>query len=522
MKNSWGTLTAAALTAVVALTAFSVDAQVPRRPESGPQPSPAPEAHHHAEPEMSPEARRVPFDRSKFGDDPRYEERAYDPAAQFQIYGGKKRVEKVRPLIELFQPLYSEGPLGPTYTFLGTKNPVTPQFYVYGDLRTVAAFNDNGAKEVGQVATRLNLDVDLKITSTERIHALFRPLDRAGKFTRYEFFGNDFDRANRANLQFDMNPDTLFFEGDLGPIWSGISDEYVKWDIPITFGLIPLVFQNGTWVDDAFVGGAFTIPALNSPVLDITNMDFTFFAGTEKVSTPALKNGNVLDDNGSRVFGAATFVETLEGYFEGGVGRVDDLRPNSNFSYNSVTAAWSKRYYYLLSNSMRVIHTFGQDPAGGARQTADGTVLLLENSLITSLPSTLVPYANFFVGLDRPQSLARDNGGVLKNVGINFETDAITAFPKLDDNANDTYGGAVGLQYLFSLNRQIVVEAATVQVRGGDNKPGRTAKGDQYALGFRYQYNLSPAWIFRTDGIYGWLDEAEDIAGIRVEFRRKW
>jgi hypothetical protein len=516
-------MTAIALAMAVGVAAFSANAQVPRRPESGPQPSPPVDTPHEYEPEMSPEAKRVPFDRTKFGEDPRYEERAYDPAAQFQIYGGKKRIEnKVKPLISLGQPLYSEGPLGPVYTFLGEKNPVTPQLYVYGDLRTVAAFNDNGAKEVGQAATRLNLDVDFKITSTERIHALFRPLDRNGKFTRYEFAGNDFDRQNRGNLQFDMNPDTLFFEGDLGPIWSGISGEYVKWDLPFTVGLIPLVFQNGIWVDDAFIGGAFTIPAKNSPALDITNMDFTFFGGTEKVSSPALKNGAVLDDNGARIYGATTFIETLEGYFEGGIGRVDDIRPNSNFSYNSITAAWSKRYFYTLSNSVRVINTFGQNPDRGAPQTADGTVLLIENSLITHLPSTLVPYANFFLGINKPQSLARDNGGLLKNTGINFETDAITAFPKLDDNANETYGGAIGLQYLFALNRQIVVEAATVQVIGGDNKPGRTAKGDQYALGFRYQFPINEAWIFRTDGIYGWLNEADNLAGIRMELRRKF
>jgi hypothetical protein len=522
MIKNWGVIVAAGLAATVSLAALNASAQVQRRPETGPQPSPAPEGHHYPEPEMSEGVRKVPFDRGKFGADPQYEERAYDPAAQFQIYGGKKRIDKVRPLVELFQPLYGEGPLGPSYTFLGEKNPVTPQLYVYGDWRTVGAFNDNGAKEVGQVATRLNLDVDLKITSTERIHALFRPLDRNGKFTRYEFFGNDFDRQNRANLQFDMNPDTLFFEGDLGPIWSGISGEYVKWDIPITFGLVPLFFQNGIWVDDAFVGGAFTIPALNSPMLDITNMDFTFFGGTEKVSSPALKNGNVLDDNGAHVYGVTTFIETLSGYFEGGIGRVDDVRANSNFSYNSVTGAWTRRYGGWLSNSVRAIHTFGQNPIGGARQTADGTVLLLENSLITHLPSTLVPYFNFFVGFDRPQSLVRDNGGLLKNTGLNFETDAITAFPKLDDNANDTFGGAIGIQYLFSLDQQIVGEVATVQTMGGKNKPGRSAKGDQYAVGFRYQLPLTPAWIFRADGIYGWLDEADDLAGIRVELRRKF
>ena len=56
---------------------------------------------------------------------------------------------------------------------------------------------------------------------------------------------------------------------------------------------------------------------------------------------------------------------------------------------------------------------------------ADGVLLLVENSWISSSPLTVVPYANFFVGWDRPQSVARAgvSGGILRNTGINFDTD---------------------------------------------------------------------------------------------------
>ena len=70
-------------------------------------------------------------------------------------------------------------------------------------------------------------------------------------------------------------------------------------------------------------------------------------------------------------------------------------------------------------------------------------MLIAENSLITSKPSTLVPYFNVWAGFDRPQPLA-DDSGLLKNTGINFETDGLTGFPKLDDTGHDTFGGALG------------------------------------------------------------------------------
>ena len=113
-------------------------------------------------------------------------------------------------------------------------------------------------------------------------------------------------------------------------------------------------------------------------------------------------------------------------------------------------------------------------------------------------------------------------GGVLKNVGLNFETDGLTGFPKLEDTGNNTYGGAIGIEYLFALNKQIVVEVATVQTIGNENKINRIAKGDQYALGARYQMPLNNAWIFRTDAIAAALENVPNLYGVRFELRWKF
>ena len=113
-------------------------------------------------------------------------------------------------------------------------------------------------------------------------------------------------------------------------------------------------------------------------------------------------------------------------------------------------------------------------------------------------------------------------GGILKNTGINFETDALTNFPKLDDSGQNTAGGAMGMEYLFGLNRQLVVEAAAFQVIDGENEVGRAARGDEYALGMRYQFPLNEAWIFRSDAMHGWRMEDENLAGLRFEIRRKF
>ena len=186
-----------------------------------------------------------------------------------------------------------------------------------------------------------------------------------------------------------------------------------------------------------------------------------------------------------------------------------------------------------MSNSTRLILNVGQDTGGP--KTADGALLLIENSLITSKPYTLVPYVNFFAGFGTPQSLARAGGagGVLKNTGINFEGDAITGFPSLTPFGNDAVGVAVGVEYLFDLlsqadpagRKQVVFEVAAqteIDDSGDAALLGRTPLGSEIGVGVRAQMPLNHALILRADAMYGIRDDGDDISGIRLEFRWKF
>ncbi|MGH6719328.1 MAG: hypothetical protein ACREER_08410 [Alphaproteobacteria bacterium] len=472
-------------------------------------------------PEMSPEASQVEHEEEVFAPDPSYADEPYDIDAQVAIYGGKREVVAPRPLLEAGREIYTAGPFQPAYTFLGDKNPVIPRLYIYGDVQTVLGYADNGATELGQLAARLNLDVDFQITSTERIHAFLRPLDHDGAFTRCELFGGDDDDNCNEALSHEIQ--TLFFEGDVGPIAMGLTGEENTIDLPFAAGFTPMLLQNGIWLEDAAIGGAVTVPFRHSRALDISNMDITAFAFVDEVDSRAFRNsagGNA--QHGVNVFGATTFIEATEGYWELGYGYSAGEGRLDPFSYHNLTAAFTKRYFNRLNNSLRVIWNVGQDPDPGSQQTADGVALFAENSLIVNEPATIVPYLNLFAGFDRPQGLGQQARGILKNTGVNFETDAITQFPKLDDSGNDTWGGAIGLEYLFALDQQVVVEFATNQVMGSRGEPGRPAFDDEYAVGLRYQIPITKAWIVRADAIYGWRDGIADIRGARLEIRRKF
>jgi len=446
----------------------------------------------------------------------------YDAEAQLAIYGGKRAVSTPRPLLELGYPQYDAGPLGGTHNFLGDLNLARPQFLAYGDFRLAYGNNDNGAIHKSVLAARLNLDLDLKLTGTERFHVLLRPLDQDGRFTRAEFKGAPTADGSDTQEELNAKPVTAFFEGDLGAIAQGLTGRYNGVDLPVALGLVPLLVQNGIWLDDAFAGAAITLPARNSRLLDISNFDITAFAGLDDVSTGALgqQNGKLALHAG-RVFGLATFFERRTYYYEFDYGYLDDRKKIGGFdhSYHNVSAAVTTRIRDWLSYSVRVIHNLGQKDAPGFTKTADGTMLLWESSFMTSKPYTLLPYFNLFYADGTPQALARDagGGGVLKNTGLNFETDGLTGFPKLDDNGFNAHGGALGLQYLFNLDRQIVVEAAALDRHGS-----ASALGSEYAFGIRYQQPISRQWIFRTDGIVGDRSQGKDFYGVRAELRCKF
>ncbi|MEM1356474.1 MAG: hypothetical protein AAGH88_16515, partial [Planctomycetota bacterium] len=234
--------------------------------------------------------REVPYDGDVFGGDPEYTI-TYDPQAEIDIYGGKTAISTPRPPVEIFRDMYDEGPLGEGFTLFGDKNRIYPQILLFGDIRTAVAFNDNGDKELAQFAARANINIDFKLTATERIHVFFQPLQNGAEFTRYEFGGGDKDPNRQIRFETTEQPTNAFIEGDIGAIIAGLVDEYQPYDIPFAAGRVPLFLQNGVWLDDQFLGFAVTpLVAQNSALLDITNYDVTFFAGFDEVDTPAVIN----------------------------------------------------------------------------------------------------------------------------------------------------------------------------------------------------------------------------------------
>ena len=110
---------------------------------------------------------------------PKYESK-YDADEQLDIYGGKSAVEPPRPLLEIGREQYTSGLYDQSSTLLGGLNPLLPGLAIYGDWRTAVAYNKNNGKDIAQIATRLNLDVDFKFTA-HRTHTRLLHADSGGR-----------------------------------------------------------------------------------------------------------------------------------------------------------------------------------------------------------------------------------------------------------------------------------------------------------------------------------------------------
>ena len=428
------------------------------------------------------------------------------------MYDHRYDVPTQRPWIEWGRILYGNGITPRGVNLFGSINRVRPEFYVYGDFRSGILAGRNAAGRSDNWANRLNLDMDLKLTDTEHFHAFIGPIDNDGQFTRLDLV----DGELRYRQEINLTPFTGYFEGDVGSILGRLTGQTSPFEFPFTVGLIPLLFQNGIWMEDAVAGAAFSVPARQSRLLNWSNYDATFFAIFDQLDSPAFGT----DVNAAQAFGTAWFIEAYDGYIESGYAYVRD-RNTSAFSYHNMTASYTRRYFSRISNSLRVIVNAGQD-LPKAERTADGVLLLVENSWITANPLTVVPYANLFVGWNRPQSIARAGvaGGILRNTGINFDTDGVNGLATLDASGSDTAGAAIGIDLLGSdLEKQLLLEAAYLTPHGNQNA---AVEGDQYALGLRFQVPLTNSTLWRFDAMYGWRGGLDDVYGTRMEYRWKF
>lgn len=405
---------------------------------------------------------------------------------------------KTPPPIEFGDPFLSPSEIGQGWK-LPTGAVWNPSLQLFGTYRTAVQFHDTGAVRNSEWAQRFDVFANLFLTGTERVLIGFRPLDRDGRFTRYEFT----PKATRGwDAVGNDRIETLFMEGDIGELFPILDpDDSGIWDFGFSVGRQPFLIQDGMLIDDTIDAVGLIRNTLRPP--GTSNFRVTAVWGWNEVH-----RGNNLREHDAQLFGL--FTET-------------DF-PWSTIAIDAVFVKAQKRSAYidsfyggisatqrigLLNTTFRVNTSIPTEMETTA--ISRGTLLFAELAWTFHHSSNFI-YLNGFWGINEYISAARgpDRGGPLGRVGILFAAVGLGRYGSaLSDNPWRAAGGALGVQvFPGSIRRQIILEVGGRQATDG-NKRG------QMAVGIRLQQAIWTRFILRGDAFYTWLEQPTPISPTR-------
>lgn len=364
----------------------------------------------------------------------------------------------------------------------------TPTLIMYGDLRTVyAAFqkaDPGSASDVKTLQTKLNLQFDLKLTATERIHASFEPLTNNGQNTRVNY-----DPTYDREFEHSLKPVTLFFEGELDSIISdfGGAAQHDTSDLnyAIAAGLFPFELHNGYLISDVFKGVGVTKNNISVPWAS------NFGVGVVYANSDVSANNSLdLVNNAFKMltlhsFADLAYVRTEASLTWLGTNDESDVAPGQaqNLFYAGLSFSW------LRGPVGQGLHLFGQ--AAGA-DTGNGALGVYEsNYRLTPINVDGGTYlmVDGFYGTANWESIS----GNLNQVGTTFQSDGVTGFPSQQNNGHDSTGGSVAVEYK-TLRRRLhfIPEVSYVDDLSALNN-------DVTALGLRINYGFGRRSVLRLD-----------------------
>ena len=326
-------------------------------------------------------------------------------------------------------PLVSSGQVRSLpFTLFGEQ--VTPRLDVDGFLRyQVIGSRLNGVSQ-GLMAPELSLDVNLQLTSQQRIHALVRPLDQGLlRPTVYQWGGpGDAGWTVRA----EGEPSALWYEGQ--PFnWLTPRDSFPL-DVSVAGGRLPLFFHNGLWFDSIIDGIA--LAKLNLQAGNLSNLNLVYFltrGQTQGGTTPVERREERKNVTGLVATGDwyAYHIETSWAVSYDNPTRFafqDDL--NRNFWGISVTRTFGDG-----GLSLRLLGSTGNRSRDAGQ--------LFEVEFAKGFDGFRV-YANGFVGSENWLPVT-EQGARTNRLGILFTADRLLPFPGLRGFANDSAGGVAGV-----------------------------------------------------------------------------
>jgi hypothetical protein len=403
--------------------------------------------------------------------------------------------DRPKPLLELGANYLGTGTLSPGFQ-LPTGAVWQPQLLVFGTLRTaVQSFesDDSPSSRITEWTHRLDLFANLQLSGSERLVVGIRAFDEAGQFTSYYLEHPDPAFDGEFVDEIDANLEVLFFEGDFGEIFPNLDrDDFKSHDVGFSVGRQQLFFQEGMLINDVVDGVGFTRNTLQPKAT--SNFRATFFYGWDNL------NISNIEQREANLYALLTSTDFPSSTVEIDVVYVDAYE---NSGYGDLVAAGISTTQRLgkTNSSLRLLGSYAPD--GESADATEGFLLFNELSWTPAYSEDLF-YVTTFLAVDEYTSAARDIGGPLGRVGINFASVGLGSYQApLSGAARDAAGGAIGYQKFFAHGRkQLLLEAA--------GRVGISNEvSDSYAGTVRFQSAVGHHTVVVVDGFFGY-DDATD------------
>lgn len=410
--------------------------------------------------------------------------------------------QRPKPPVELGDKILGQGPINNGFQ-IPTGATWQPSLWAFGNWRTAVQTFDNSANVSSEIATRMDLFTNLRLTGTERIVLGLRPFDQGGQFTRYTFepeTSEDFYDETNAEVE------RLFFEGDFSELFPRLGRNGGQpRQLGFVIGRQPLFIQEGIMINDSV--DAFGITRNNFPVRGTSN-----FRVSALVAWNQVHRNNNTEDPTAELYGLFTEWDRLSHTYNIDIAHVtaDDITGSGTFIGIQRRANKGR-----FNTNLSVNASFATEE--DTPEMSDGVLIFGELSFDRQGGVNLF-YTNAFVAIDNYSSAARGpaNGGPLGRLGLLYAAVGLGSYKAaLSNRAGEAYGFATGYQHFFNVRRQLIVELGARADTG--DKDLTTA-----ALGLRFQQALGQHFLLQADAFTAYQEDLDEKFGSRVEIRYKF
>jgi hypothetical protein len=304
--------------------------------------------------------------------------------------------------------------------FLGTGPPSGTRLQWFGDqgymwdVRFVGSgsyelfafgLNENSQQQVA-VGHQLTLDLDLRLTGTERFHVQFRPLGKGNSGGSFYQFTDPEGYVDNAHAE----PDRFWFEGKLQSILGGVVDPLAVLDYNFAVGKFPVELHNSLLMNDEILGFGLGKNTILRGGLSNVNVQFIYALNDVE---------NAAGDN--RLYGVNAAIDHRRTYYELSYLLLqNDVDSSRDARYAAVSGT---KIYGPLAVAARGLFKWG-DPGG----SGDGQLFVLERNYTLFFNNQLfgvnkgVFYCNaFYAG----EGWTPISGGNLNRLRATFETNPL-------------------------------------------------------------------------------------------------